>query len=117
MSIRVPVEEGDLTFKLATCTNMAVIEKFKTYFPVYIGLVSVNFANTQQFSQIHTFLYSLLYQLKAEPENWLGGYMFTSKQLTGLYTLDQLTTYDSEACVSDLRFRCCPYIRRRRTDH
>ena len=44
MSVRVPVEEGDLTFKLATCTNMAVIEKFKSDFSVYIRLVSANFA-------------------------------------------------------------------------
>ena len=44
MSVRVPVEEGDLTLKLAACTNMTVIEKFKSDFPVYIGLVSANFA-------------------------------------------------------------------------
>ena len=49
MSVRVPVEEGDLTIKLATCTNMAVIEKFKTDFPAYIRLVSVNFANIYLF--------------------------------------------------------------------
>lgn len=74
-------EVNDLTSKLAICTNMAVIEKFKTDFPVYIGLVSVNSANT------YFFIFNILL-IKAEPENWLAGYMFTRKQLTGLYTLD-----------------------------